>query len=477
MPLLPIDRIRTDGGTQSRVQLDWIATGEYAVAMQDGAVFPPVVVFYDGTDYWLADGFHRIQAATQAGLTEFPADVRQGTVRDAVLHSVGANASHGVRRTNADKRAAVLRLLEDAEWRGWSNEEIARRTAVSSRTVSRVRSEIDSDIVRVAEEQRKGADGRTYNTANIGKRAAPTPAAPVLIPDLAPVLVAPPMPDEDEEWTDLRDVLPIVPDEVEAEPTAPAAAPSIRIINADSQSIHALNISPVHLVVTSPPYNVGIDYDVAADDLLTYIPLITSVWRQCFDVMADGARIAVVVPFGVGRNPWVPLASQVMQTLTDAGFTLRGQIIWDKNTSGNRTTWGSFRLPSDPSLRDTTEAIIVAHKGSSRLKLPADVKLKDDKGTHTAPLADSAYFMELAQDHWVVAPESAQRVKHPAPFPPELVKRLIDFYAFPGAHVLDPFGGSGTTAIAAKLTGCHATLVELSAEYCRLAEERVRERQ
>jgi hypothetical protein len=129
----------------------------------------------------------------------------------------------------------------------------------------------------------------------------------------------------------------------------------------------------------------------------------------------------------------------------DAGFTIRGRIIWDKNTTGNRTSWGSFRLPSSPALRDTTECIIVAHKGADSPVIPNEIKQHDEKGTYAPWLADSDYFMELAQDHWVVAPESAQRVKHPAPFPTELVTRLVHFYAYPGAHLLDPFAGSGTT--------------------------------
>lgn len=189
--------------------------------------------------------------------------------------------------------------------------------------------------------------------------------------------------------------------------------------------------------------------------------------------MADGARIAVVVPFGVGRAPWVPFAARVMESLQAANFTLRGQIIWDKNTTGNRTSWGSFRIASAPALRDTTECIIVAHKGNGTLAIPPEHVYRDDKGSFTAWLADSDYFMELAQDHWVVAPESAQRVKHPAPFPVELVRRLIHFYAYPSAHILDPFGGSGTVGVAARESACSATLFDISAEYCRLAEERI----
>ncbi len=131
-------------------------------------------------------------------------------------------------------------------------------------------------------------------------------------------------------------------------------------------------------------------------------------------------------------------------------------------------------MSSDPSLRDTTEAIIVAHKGSQNLKLPDTVKFRDEKGTYTEALVSSEYFMELAQDHWIVSPESAQRIGHPAPFPVELVKRLIDFYAFPGAHILDPFGGSGTTGVAAVRCGCDATLFDVDAEYCQMAEGRIK---
>lgn len=250
---------------------------------------------------------------------------------------------------------------------------------------------------------------------------------------------------------------------------------SVTIHNADARELAALDIAPVHLVVTSPPYNVGIDY-ATHDDSMTeddYEDLLYTVFGQCNRVMVDGARIAVVVPFGVGRSPWMPVPPMIYTLLKATGFTLRGQIIWDKNSTGNRTSWGSFRLPSDPALRDTTEAIIVAHKGSGKLEIPDSARQWDDKGVHVAALADSDYFMELAQDHWVIAPESAQRVGHPAPFPVSLVRRLIDFYAFPGAHVLDPFGGSGTTALAAVEARCSVTLVEMDAGYCQLAKERL----
>lgn len=174
---LHIADMRTDGGTQPRAQLDMVTLIEYTEAMQNGATFPPVTVYYDGAAYWLADGFHRLHAAQEAGRDTLAADVKQGTRRDAVLYSVGANAAHGLRRTNADKRRAVETLLSDVEWQQWSNQEIARRCAVSPSTVAAVRTDL---TLQVGESPiRKGADGRTINTANIGaKPSIPQPTTP-----------------------------------------------------------------------------------------------------------------------------------------------------------------------------------------------------------------------------------------------------------------------------------------------------------
>ena len=117
---LETNLIKIDGATQSRAALNWAIVQEYSEAMRSGSMFPPVDVYHDGENYWLADGFHRVHAAKDVGL---PVDaiVHQDTRRDAVLHSVGANAAHGLMRTNADKHRAVEVLLKDAEWVQWSD--------------------------------------------------------------------------------------------------------------------------------------------------------------------------------------------------------------------------------------------------------------------------------------------------------------------------------------------------------------------
>ena len=134
-----LELIRIDGGTQPRAHLNEATVAEYAEALTDGAKLPPVVIYFDGSDYWLADGFHRYHAHRSIGALDIEADVRSGPRREAVLHSVGANASHGLRRTNEDKRRAVETVLGDAEWAAWSDREIAKVCGVSVPFVGAIR--------------------------------------------------------------------------------------------------------------------------------------------------------------------------------------------------------------------------------------------------------------------------------------------------------------------------------------------------
>lgn len=139
---LKLKDIRLDGGTQPRQYINQDVVNEYAEEMLESDNFPPMVVFNDGANFWLADGYHRWHANKKAGFVEVECDVRTGTVRDAVLYSVGANAVHGLRRTNDDKRKAIITLLNDLEWGEWSDSEIARQCCVSHVTVGRVRKSV-----------------------------------------------------------------------------------------------------------------------------------------------------------------------------------------------------------------------------------------------------------------------------------------------------------------------------------------------
>ncbi len=173
MMAIKISDVRIDGGAQSRASIDQNIVADYAEAMAAKAVFPPVVAYFDGSAYWLADGFHRYQACIRAELDTIAADVRQGTQRDAILFSVGANASHGLRRTSDDKRRAVLTLLNDKEWSKWSANQIAKQCGVSHTFVNGLKSSLET----VSSEKRayttKHGTQAEMNTAKIGGKSKP----------------------------------------------------------------------------------------------------------------------------------------------------------------------------------------------------------------------------------------------------------------------------------------------------------------
>lgn len=159
--LLEIAKIKATPEAQPRVSLHYPTVEEYAEALRGDAEFPPLIVFFDGTDHWLADGFHRLEAYKQCGYVEVPVDFRKGSKRDAILFSVGANARHGLPRTNEDKRRAVMVLLNDPEWGKKSDRWIAEQAAVSAMMVSRMRKDTSTNCNNVTVGQRECRDGKT----------------------------------------------------------------------------------------------------------------------------------------------------------------------------------------------------------------------------------------------------------------------------------------------------------------------------
>jgi len=206
--------IRMDGGTQPRATIDGDTVDSYAEALAMGATFPPVTVFFDGSAYWLADGFHRVRAYTQRTITDIPCDVRQGTQRDAILFSLGANATHGKPRTNADKRRAVMVLLADDAWQKEPTRWIAERCSVHHSFVARVKEEMNCRPTTV-----EGRDGKTRNVENIGKSKPKSDPAPQPKP-------APPA-EVDEDEAELEEARrKYGPDDAPA-PTPRATAPTV----------------------------------------------------------------------------------------------------------------------------------------------------------------------------------------------------------------------------------------------------------
>ena len=234
-----------------------------------------------------------------------------------------------------------------------------------------------------------------------------------------------------------------------------------QIVIGSSEKMDGLPEGCIHLMVTSPPYNVGKEYEEDLD-LGEHLDLLGSVFAETYRVLVDGGRACVNLA-NLGRRPYVPMSAHVSGLMISLGFLMRGQIIWDKSASvGKSTAWGSWVSASNPVLRDVHEYILVFSKGS----------LRRDPGGKQDTISPER-FAECTQSIWRFQTESAKRVGHPAPFPVELPRRLIELYAFQGDVVLDPFMGSGTTAVAAVKTGRHFVGYEIQEEYADRARRRI----
>jgi modification methylase len=230
----------------------------------------------------------------------------------------------------------------------------------------------------------------------------------------------------------------------------------------------------VHLMVTSPPYNVGKEYD-ANLTLEEYLAFLQRAWREVMRVLVDGGRMCINVA-NLGRKPYIPLHAFILQGVLELGFYMRGEIIWNKAASASPSTaWGSWRSAANPTLRDVHEYILVFSKGSFSRKKP-DGSLSTGGGLSTSGGPDTIgrdEFLETTKSVWTFPAETARKVGHPAPFPVELPRRLIQLYTFAGELVLDPFMGSGQTALAALRSGRHYVGYEIDPDYVKLAEERI----
>ena len=236
--------------------------------------------------------------------------------------------------------------------------------------------------------------------------------------------------------------------------------------------------SSVALVVTSPPYYAGKEYEEALGeghvpaDYIAYLEMLHDVFSECVRKLEPGGRIAVNVA-NLGRKPYRSLSADVIDILQNRlRLLLRGEIIWLKarGASGN-CAWGSFRKPANPVLRDLTERVVVASKGRLDRALPPDLRAAE--GMPSESSISTREFMAATTDVWEIRPASATRVGHPAPFPVELPQRLIELYTYRGDLVLDPFMGAGTTAVAAARTGRHYVGFDTSPEYLTIARERL----
>ena len=258
-----------------------------------------------------------------------------------------------------------------------------------------------------------------------------------------------------------------------------------QIICGDSRAVlHALPNECIHLAITSPPYNVGLQYDSHNDKMPDdeYLKWLTTFWSELYRVLVPGGRFALnIAPTSI--KDFRPIHYHMARDLVHLGFIMRTEILWYKQTMRRRTAWGSWKSPRNPHMVPSWEYVLVFSKGSWALegnKADADITGKE--------------FIEFSDAFWPISPETRGRQpflkslypprrgrkapeqkenSHPAPFPEKLIYRLIKFYSYKNNVILDPFGGTGTVATVAAKTGRHYVHLDLSQKYCSIAAERV----
>jgi DNA modification methylase len=258
-----------------------------------------------------------------------------------------------------------------------------------------------------------------------------------------------------------------------------------QIICGDSRAVlHAMPDECVHLAITSPPYNVGLEYDSHNDKMPyeDYLKWLTGFWSELYRVLVPGGRFALnIAPTSI--KDFRPIHYHMTRDLVCLGFIMRTEILWYKQTMRRRTAWGSWKSPRNPHMVPSWEYVLVFSKGSWALegnKADADITGEE--------------FIKYSDAFWQIAPETRGRQPflrslypprrgrkapeqkengHPAPFPEELIKRLIKFYSYRNNVVLDPFGGIGTVAAVGHRTGRHYVHIDLSKKYCSVAADRV----
>ncbi|MCL2062895.1 MAG: site-specific DNA-methyltransferase [Candidatus Cloacimonetes bacterium] len=235
-----------------------------------------------------------------------------------------------------------------------------------------------------------------------------------------------------------------------------------KIILGSCENMNEIPDNSLHLMITSPPYNVSKEYD---EDLCLkdYLELLYKSFSETFRVLVNGGRACINVA-NLGRKPYIPLSDYISKMMIEIGYKMRGEIIWNKAASASPSTaWGSWQSASNPILRDVHEYILVFSKGDYKRE-----KLKNNENTITRD-----EFMEWTKSIWTMNAESAKKIGHPAPFPEELPKRLIKLFSFTNDIILDPFMGSGTTALASLNENRFFVGYETNSDYINIANKRI----
>ena len=450
--MLEIAKIRLNGGTQPRKSINEGTVNEYRQDMLAGAEFPPVTVFHDGFDYWLADGFHRVLASQSLGNKEIKADVKQGDRRDAVLYSAGANTSHGLRRTNADKRRAVMMLLNDPEWSQWSDREIGRRCNVDHTFVGKLRQAHTGADTSMKPTERTFTHHKTgkpavMNTSNIGK-SKPEDSAVANVPEFEQSPIIGVFGDDDDD------------DCIEFEPS-PDSIGSVH--HADClEFMGGLESGSVQLVVTSPPYPGQRGNDMTVTEWYAWIRPIISEIGRILHPETGVLAFNVMFPRFMGQFGGGVLDIPMMLTVS-GGLSFIDMYIWHKT---NPVPAGNLKRHDIPAW----EPVYVAAKSQNYTFNPvydhyaqkSINKLLPQNKARAAGVAGgysnghSKMAAQGARQTNVLSLSSSGENRPRAlggSFPLALAERFVKQYSNPGDLVFDPFCGAGTVLKAAQDNG------------------------
>ena len=234
-----------------------------------------------------------------------------------------------------------------------------------------------------------------------------------------------------------------------------------KIFHKSSENMSELENNSVSLTVTSPPYNIGKDSDLDLTDD-EYWAMMENIFTETYRVTESGGRLVVNVA-NLGRKPYIPFSKYFTELLIEIGFIMRGEIIWQKSKGANANfAWGSWLSASNPVIRDIHEYCLVFSKDSLRKSSQGESSIKKEE------------FMESTLSIWNINPAKAKKIGHPAPFPIELPQKFINLYTYKKDLVLDPFLGSGTTAVAAKLLERNFIGYEIEEKYIAIANNRLK---
>lgn len=237
-----------------------------------------------------------------------------------------------------------------------------------------------------------------------------------------------------------------------------------KIFCKSSEIMSELPDNSVHLMITSPPYNVGKLYDENLT-LNEYRSLLKRIFKETYRVLVPGGRVCINIA-NLGRKPYLPIHSYIIEDMHDLGFLMRGELLWDKGSSASSSTaWGTYLKATNPVLRDVHEYILVFCK---------DTYTRSNPNKKESTISKEE-FLEFTKSVWKFSAERASKIGHPAPFPVELPYRLIQLYTFENDIILDPFAGSGTTCVAALKTGRKYVAYDTEEKYCDLAEQRIKQ--